>query len=375
MSEVKSDSVVKAEPLDNETQSILSAGLVRTGRVKQLDPATLLPHPSQPRTGIVFADNVNRLEASIRLRGYDQAQPLVVSQHADGTLYTLRGGSRAAAAKRIALKTVPCIVLTGLTLADEIPIVLDHTEALDRQKLDKWGEFLSVLAIVTGMGVTGRKAIATMLGMEIVKVKDGVTTRRPNESRAQWMAQLAQLPQYVREAYRQAPLFDGDKYKQLKSEQLAGLYTAWSMAKASETNIGKTDEEIGNDPAFRAKWDEVFGSEPATGKSSAPTRKQVAAVASMVDPMIRDAMLLATGQKEGASIDTHLAPLSGLVSQYRTDSAILGNIRKHLGDVAFAELVEASKPVDDVEDCWCDDATQAIADAKESAEWAARDAA
>lgn len=334
------------------------------GTRKNLPIDTLTPFPYNARTPDEVRPNAVRVWGSISSIGFSAAYPLVVSQRKSGELVVLQGNCRLAAVqygfqnhpetanKVLPKRELPCIVLTGLSPADEVSINADHGSQFDRQPLSPWGMFLQVAALVTVSGIKSRHAVAEACDMwEDSKTADGTPIRKLRESYAQRLVYLAELPQYVQDAYRQSSMFKGPN-KLPKSGDIPTLYTALKAEASDPSMLGAPPSAKGTSVGFRAVWEKIINAATDEAKSSPrPTTTAVESAATACGSgIIRDAMLLAVGKKEGMDLSA-LPALVVKAAEYENDHATLTMIRKYLGPARFAELVEEARkmPVELVE--------------------------
>lgn len=99
----------------------------------------LRPNPKNPRTGSKEA--IAKLAESIKENPtFFEARPILLSDRT-GKMVIIGGERRSEAAKLLKMKTVPTILLSGLTEAQEDEIMIrdnTHSGEWNRAKLDQW---------------------------------------------------------------------------------------------------------------------------------------------------------------------------------------------------------------------------------------------
>lgn len=214
--------------------------------------------------------NLPKMVQSLKTRGFKPNHPLVVSEKSDGTLLVLCGNRRTEALELIKEDDseifatilpdgkVPCIVNRGLTEEQEILIRLDHSSDEDREPLDEWGEFLSVLQLMRA-GYTGQKDIAAVLG-KFNKNGD------PNRSYIQQRVNLARLPKFVQEEMKLYCL-NGTTATPLRWRHIPSLFSIYT----EEFDVGYAD----GGPQFKELWESIQSPEGEPNRPKALTRTQI----------------------------------------------------------------------------------------------------
>ncbi|UVF60394.1 ParB-like nuclease domain protein [Gordonia phage Meyran] len=138
-----------------------------TTELAHLKPSQLVAHPKNIRRDV---GDITSLADSIAAQGIQQ--PLVVAPNGKPDKYILIAGHRRlAAAKKLRLKTVPCIVDTAITdEADQIAAML--AENIERQDLTAVEEADGV-ALLLDLGLN-QKQIASRTGMTSPRVRSRV---------------------------------------------------------------------------------------------------------------------------------------------------------------------------------------------------------
>ncbi|AON97409.1 ParB-like nuclease domain protein [Gordonia phage Nyceirae] len=138
-----------------------------TTELAQLKPSQLVAHPKNIRRDV---GDITSLADSIAAQGI--RHPLVVAPNGKPDKYILIAGHRRlAAAKKLRLKTVPCIVDTAITdEADQIAAML--AENIERQDLTAVEESDGV-ALLLDLGLN-QKQIASRTGMTSPRVRNRV---------------------------------------------------------------------------------------------------------------------------------------------------------------------------------------------------------
>lgn len=101
----------------------------------------LKPNPKNPRK--VSSDAIKKLAESIKANpAFFEARPILLSDRT-GELVIIGGERRSEAAIMLGMDTVPTILLSGLTEAQEDEIMIKdntHSGVWDEQKLAQWGK-------------------------------------------------------------------------------------------------------------------------------------------------------------------------------------------------------------------------------------------
>lgn len=249
--------------------------------------------------------NLPKMVQSLKTRGFKPNHPLVVSEKSDGTFLVLCGNRRTEALEMIRENDseifqsilpdgqVPCIVHRNLTEEQEILIRLDHSDDEDREPLDEWGEFLSVLQLMRA-GYTGQKDIAAVLGKFN---KNG----EPNRSYFQQRVNLARLPKKVQEEMKKYCL-DGPTATPLRWRHIPGLFSVYN----EEYDAGYA---INTGPQFNQLWDEIFNEEDSTKRPKALTRSAIIDKAKTTGSRMARKVLLYVAQQPVAMSDDEPAKI------------------------------------------------------------------
>ena len=117
-------------------------------------------HPDNPRKDL---GDLQELTASVKANGVLQNLSIVPAGE-DATFYVLIGNRRLEAARAAGLTEVPCVLLTGLTVADQVAIMLEENlqrtdltipeQAYGFQQLIDLGESVGTVAEKTGISET-----------------------------------------------------------------------------------------------------------------------------------------------------------------------------------------------------------------------------
>lgn len=234
------------------------------------------------------AKSLSALCRSIVANGIQE--PPVLSERANGELWTLKGHRRLAALEMIATEGLPkdsfgpavpampnfadkvrCRVLKGLTIQGEMDILMDHSEVLGLDKRER----LLTAKILTRFGFT-HEFIAAKVGMS-----------RPNYSNS--LSRILQMPDCVEDAY----LNEADDALDVTQEALKGLYAAY------EKDFKRSGAVKVAGPEFTTAW-ETFLKDGAAKPIKAMSRKDMLSVAGVEsDPDLRAILqAIANGQNQ-----------------------------------------------------------------------------
>lgn len=151
------------------------------GRLYRVAVADLLPDPSQPRKHF-DEEALDELAVSIARHGL--LQPVIFRQEPDGSIFTVAGGRRLAAARQAGLKTIPAICSDGQ--AAEIALVenlirqdlgcIEEAEAVERLK-SSHDYTLADLSAILGKSVSTLSEIISLTRLPL-EIRDECRTRR-----------------------------------------------------------------------------------------------------------------------------------------------------------------------------------------------------
>jgi ParB family transcriptional regulator, chromosome partitioning protein len=140
-------------------------------RLVQLDPASIVPNPRQPRTTF-DPDELGELVHSVREFGV--LQPVVVRQLADGTHELIMGERRTRAAREAGLATIPAIVRDT---ADEDLLRDALLENLHRSQLNPLEEASAYQQLLEDFGIT-QEELATRIGRSRPQISNTIRLLR-----------------------------------------------------------------------------------------------------------------------------------------------------------------------------------------------------
>lgn len=291
--------------------------------------------------GNVRTDNCKQIVAmveSLRLNGFKENHPLVVSQKDDGSYLVLCGNRRteglgwlrdndpAAFQRVLSNGKVPCIVHKGLTEEEEVLLRIDHSNAEDRVALDDWSLYTAVQQLVK-VGFDTQEKIAEKLG---IYVKSGKNAGKPNRSWVQPRVNLARLPAFVSEELQKRN-FDR-KATKLRWEHVPQLFKVWTDEFSNHPDAPG--------PEFCQLWDSIINPKPKADTSEHGEKPLSVADAkrraqSTSSSTLRNALLCVTGQGKGMDFVT----LDNRMVQAETALVTLGRIEAFLGDEKYGQLV------------------------------------
>lgn len=283
---------------------------------------------------------------SLRLEGYKDNHPLVVSEKPDARFKVLCGNRRVLGLAKVrdddkaefgrvlAGGKIPCIVHKGLTDTEEIVLRIDHTEGEDRVKLDKWSEFQAVKQLIFAYPEDTQEAVARKMGK--FHADDSKSAGKPNRGWAQPLCNLAALPPYVQEEYRKL-VTEGKDSTLLRVVDIKGLY------KVFDEDFAQFPE--GDSPVFAAAWQKILNPEPKVAvdpvNPSEPkvykpesAKSQSRGAASRLVSRI----LLAVTNQGGNIVD-----IDAEAAQVETDALILADIKVYLGAMEYDQLAAKSQ--------------------------------
>lgn len=283
---------------------------------------------------------------SLRLNGFKDNHPLVVSEKPDGRFLVLCGNRRTKGLQMIKdedsaefARVLPggkilCHVHKGLTREEEIDLRIDHSDDEDRVPLDKWGEFLAVKQLVFAHPEDTQETVAKKLGH--FHADDSKHAGKPNRSWAQPLVYLAALPTYVQDEYRKL-VTEGKDATVFRYADIKPLHKVFDEDFAEFPN--------GDSPTFAAAWQQVLNPAPAEPKAAtdkaapkdlkaATAKTQAQGAASRI---VTRLLLAATNQ--GGDVPS----LDAEAAQMEVDSLILADVRVYLGDDDYNQLVAASQ--------------------------------
>ncbi len=151
------------------------------GRLYRVAVADLLPDPSQPRKHF---DKESLDELAISIARHGLLQPVIFRQEPDGSIFTVAGGRRLAAARQAGLKTIPAICSDGQ--AAEIALVenlirqdlgcIEEAEAVERLK-SSHDYTLADLSAILGKSVSTLSEIISLTRLPL-EIRDECRPRR-----------------------------------------------------------------------------------------------------------------------------------------------------------------------------------------------------
>lgn len=229
------------------------------------------------------ADNYDIDGLSVDIEANGIQTPICVSQRQDGVIHLLRGHRRVLAIKAIiernkekatAFDKVPAVIYEGLSLSEELDLVLDHS---NQKNLTRKSEMYRTVASLLRNGfselaiaIKCDALFARMVGKEPESRAAALKLTDPTEraaalkdlwrGRMQELHNIARLPCIVEEHWlRQNGVPDPDglyNAPRLTTVRLQKLYTAHLADKKAEAEI----DDYAGGPSFDAKW-QVFVSE------------------------------------------------------------------------------------------------------------------
>ncbi len=280
--------------------------------------------------------HVSQMVESLKIHGFRVNHPLRVSEKSDGRYLVLAGNRRCtgllflktndpeAYRKALPGSKVPCVVDKGLTVEQEVDIMVDHSEDLDRVPLDEWSLFQAIKAL-SGAGFDTQEKIATKLGL---RKKDG----KPRREYVQVRVNLAALPQFVQDEFRKLTL------------DRATTAIRWNMVSTlyKVFNDEFLDYGDGSGPRFQVKWAEcmtppnVTDSDDSVAKSLTPA-EAIKKAQTANSSGLRDAILAITRQG-----DLNIVDVDRRIQEGETAVHTLRCVREYLGDKDYDELITAS---------------------------------
>ncbi len=323
-----------------------------SGKATRLPVADLVVNPANPRNEAEGDYDVDGMIASYRHNGcFIQSYPVTVSKRADGTLMVLKGNRRVKAAQKLAQDDpaefkrifpdgkVPAVVLTGLTLAEEITGLIDHGREQDRKVLSPRGEMRAIRQLLK-VGIRGRDAIARALNLYSVSVDDkGVRTEKVRSSYIQPRLALLTLPVEIQEKMLTESSMFGGKNRILQQAIILGKDGTPGLVPAQ--NEDRQAGNIGPDgfgPTLRKTWNDYLSMKEVAPSTTAYIPKaKVNTLLGECDSAILTRTLNFLG---GFAKDTKMADLDALATAAETAQVSLTDISDFLGASEFAALCE-----------------------------------
>ncbi len=281
--------------------------------------------------------HVPQMVESLKVHGFRTNHPLRVSEKSDGRFLVLAGNRRTtgllflkandpeAYRKVLPGGKVPCVVDKGLTVEQEVDIMIDHSDDLDRVPLDEWSLFMAIKKL-SGAGFDTQEKIAVKLGL---RKRDG----KPRREYVQVRVNLAAMPQFVQDEFRKLTLSrDGTP---IRWNMVSKLYKVY--------NVEFLEYADGDGPLFKAVWAECMTpaavadpgeNEPKTLTAAEAVKKAQAANSSG----LRDAILAVTRQG-----DLNIVDVDRRIQDGETAVHTLKCIAAYLGEKDFTELVDSSR--------------------------------
>lgn len=305
---------------------------------------------------LTFADNVRTPECmqipkiveSFKRHRFKTNHPLVVVEKPgeDGPVYLVLIGNRrgiglqwlrdneADEYRRVLPGSkVPAVVHKGLTAEEEVDLRIDHSPDEDRVPLDEWSTFLAIQQLVR-VGIDTQERIASKLGLFKVRGKE---KGQPNRQFVQTRANLARLPQFVKDEFEKL-CRDGKDSTAVRWAHVPKLY------KAHLAEYVQHPESDG--PEFQAAWTKAITppevtdgtpiDEGADPKELSPA-EAIKRSQSASSEGLKYALLVVTRQS-----DRNLAEIDGLILEGESAICTLTQIRDYMGEKDFAELRDIS---------------------------------
>ena len=163
----KTDQTDKAASEASEDKLVAVPG----ARLVQIDPASIVPNPRQPRTHF-DADDLAELVHSVKQFGV--LQPVVVREKGDGTYELIMGERRTRAARDAGLSEMPAIIRDT---ADEDLLRDALLENLHRSQLNPLEEASAYQQLLEDFGIT-QEALATRIGRSRPQISNTIRLLR-----------------------------------------------------------------------------------------------------------------------------------------------------------------------------------------------------
>lgn len=336
-----------AQGLETELKIFTDAmtGLNASGKTQKTPVEALKLHPDNPREEL----DIDTMVASYRHRGYVTGAPVTVSKRANGDLFVLRGNRRTAAAQWLQVNEpetfkrvfadgkIPCLILTGLTLADEIALLIDHGKEQDRRGLSKREELTAMRKLLMA-GIRGRDAIARALDL-VTRTKDDKTGKMVEKVRGPYVQprlNLLSLPVDIQTAYLSSTMFGGEDAR-MQQKHIAELYTAMG----NDRKAGKIGAN-GFGPELTAKWQEILATvvedRPSVDRYIAESKATALLQACKSRSAQRLVNVLA-----GFDQTSKLADVDTEITAIETSQVMLSQIADVLGPVDFSDLCDRAE--------------------------------
>lgn len=236
--------------------------------------------------------NAERLAESMRRRGYDAACPIVVSAKSKGRYLILRGHSRHRAAGIVGLETVPAVVYSGLTPAQELAIMADQTADAAAQSWTD-AEFFAAIEKLVVAGYQSQAALACHFGW-FTRDKQGNVSpaRNKMQLRVEAVSLARRIPSFRAALTRGlTPGYDGSE-PIVKWQHVRAL----KKADSEDCKSGVTD---GTGAKYQEAWTALVGKQAGQAGSDKSSLTPTAATKRAEitsSAILRDAYLVATGQ-------------------------------------------------------------------------------
>lgn len=286
--------------------------------------------------------HIPEMVASLKTHGFLSNHPLAVSEKSDGKFLVLAGNRRTTGlvwlrdndpeAYRIVVPSgkIPAVVHKGLTSEEEIDLRIDHSEDMDRVKLDDWSLFEAIKQLDSA-GFDTQDRIAVKLGL---LKKTGKKVGEPRREFVQVRVNLARLPQFVQEEFRKLTM-DKDTTP-IRWNMVSGLYKVYN-----EEYLAHND---GKGPLFTAVWKKCMTPEEVTDTVSADEPKELTPAEAVKrsqaanSAALKQVFLVVTRQASG-----NLAEIDSAITAGESAVWTLQAIREYLGEDDYAELVRDSQ--------------------------------
>jgi hypothetical protein len=330
----------KAQEATIYTDSV--SALNSSGKNQRLAIAVLTCHPDNPREEM----DVPNMVASFRHKGFIVGAPVTVSKRDDDTFVVLRGNRRTSAAQWLSANEpetfkrvfsdgkIACLVLTGLSLAEETALLIDHGRELDRRALSKREELRAIRQLMKA-GIKGRDAIARALDLISVSIgDDGKRVEKVRSSYVQPRLNLLSLPASIVAKYVAESSMFGGKNNVIKQSTISALYTALSNDRKAG-NIG----ENGFGPELSSAWETLVNTPAAT--SDAPVKYIAESKAKgLLQEVESRSLNNALTYFGGFSKTLRLSEIDGACVAAESAQVMLADIADCIGPVEFAALCE-----------------------------------
>lgn len=275
---------------------------------------------------------------SIERQGFLPNHPIVVSKQSDGRLLVLCGNRRFTAVQWLQENkpdafsaifpkgTIPAVVHSGLTPAQEALLRVDHGKSLDRKGLPPWGEFLAVEALAFN-GYDSEAAIAAKL--EKFTRDRKTQALKPARNWASNYVRAAVMGRAFKPLRQALEQLLRHRSGNLRISDIAGLWKAYNAEFRQFPNC--------DGPEFTKAWADACS--PPTAKRATTTRpltpKGAETLAGKVSSAnLRNAIMAATEIDE-----TRLIAVDASMVEIETAAATLAAIANYLGETEFATLV------------------------------------